>query len=277
MNYKVLAAILLVFIVATTVNAAAPTVGAVTVTNSYTNDLNYFGQPFTLSATASGDINADSECWYFISTGGTPLAGDFNSDTNVCSKTIASVAGNDDFNFSIVVLSGTGDANGTSPTAYYWKDTNAPSVAKTDSGEYTGTRLTLTCSDTATNTGNGSGCATIYYSTDGGTSYSSTTNSSVVVSLSEPGNYDVNYYAVDQIGNTVSSSQTSYTIRQMPVSSCSMIALSLFLVAVGLILFTVMGAFVGKLDVPQLAILLVAVVITLVIAWTIYNTTGCAL
>jgi len=278
MNFKLTSVLLLLVLISVSVFAAAPTVTGVTLTPAYTNDLNYFGTPLNLSLTASGDVNGDSLCWYLITTGGTAIAADWNSDTNICSVTgFTNPAGTGDYNFSMIVQNTVGDANGTSAVEYYWRDTNAPTVAKTDSGSLVGTSLTLTCTDTATNTGLGSGCATIYYSTDGGTTYSSASGSSTTVSMSTVGSFDVNYYAVDNIGNTGTTYQESYTIRQLPVSTCGLIALSLFIVAAALLIFGAMGLNAGGIDIKGFVMILVVVLIVLIIAWTIYGITGCSI
>ena len=274
MNFKYFGIVLVLLLALVgTAYAAAPTVSDVTVSSTYTADKNYFATPVTLSVTASGDVNADSLCWYNVSTGGTDFAGDWNEDTNICSVTLSSVAGTDDFNFAFIVQSGTGDANTTSNEALYWLDTNAPSPTETSSGQYVGTTVTISCSDTATNTGDGAGCKNIFYSTNGGTSYSSTTNSSVTLQLNTIGSYDVNYYVVDNLDNTSATSQTSYTITTMPASSYGMISLALFIAATALVIFAVFGIFNGKLDIEQFIMVLVAVLIVLVVAWTIYSTT----
>jgi hypothetical protein len=273
MNYKIITLLIVLVFIVGTACAAAPTVADVTVSPSYTNDYNYFADSVTISAVASGDVNADSECWYLIATEGTATAGDWNADTNTCSKTIASIGVTDDVNFQIIVLSGTNDANGESPVAYYYLDNNAPTSTATISGIYLGSVVTISCTDAATNTGNGSGCKAIYYSTDGGTNYSSTTSSSVNIQLNEIGGYDVNYYVVDQLDNTSATSQTSYTITSMPASNYGMIALALFMTAVALVVFAIFGIFAGKLDMTQFFSILVAVLITLLVAWTIYGTT----
>ena len=275
MDFKQVGIILLTLtLLIGTACAAAPTISDLTVSPTYTNDKNYFDFPVTLSATATGaDLNADNLCYYYVSTGGTAFDADWNGDTNTCSVTIASGEGVDDWNFSISVQSSTLDANGDSPVSYYWRDSNAPNVSETSSGEYLGSTVTITCADVATNTGDGSGCKTLYYSTNGGTSYSSTTQDNVTIQLNEIGSYDVNYYAVDNLDNTTSTSQTSYTITSMPASNYAMISIALFIAAVSLVIFAVMKIFRSELSMEQFIGILVAVLIALLVAWTIYGTT----
>jgi len=258
------------------VMAAAPTVGLPTISPTYTNDLNYFDNPFSISATASGDVNGDSVCWYFISTGGTPIAGDFNSDTNVCSKTGITVAGNDDFNFSVIVQNTVGDANGTSPTAFYYRDSNAPTTALTRvSGNPT--TITLTCTDTATNTGNGAGCKSIRYWINGGAEQTISAASGSFT-ISTPGNNTVEYCSYDNLDNngcaTLIASSTFY-VGDITSSACTILNLVFIVVAalvlVGVVVFGLAAGLDAKQIIP-IVIMAIIVIIAIIIMGEVLST-----
>ena len=257
-------AILLMF--STLVLAAAPTVGLPTVSPSYTNDLNYFKFPVTITALASGDVNGSSLCWTLISTGGTALASDFNSDANTCSLTIASSAGTGDFNFSVIVQNTIADANGTSPTAFYWRDSTAPTTSYSVTQVGQTRTVTLTCTDSATNTGLGSDCNLTQYRVNSG---AWTTYSTPFV-LSTLGTNTVDFNSTDNLSNVETTVSLSIYVGSVTSSGCGILNLAplviaaVLLIAIGFVM-TQGGGALNSSTIVMLVIVAVSTVIAIII------------
>ena len=203
MNNKLLWIPVMVLMLISFSFAAAPTVGDLILSNSYTTDRNYFAFPLDINAVATGaDLNADNLCYYVLTTGGAASPASWDGDTNNCYVKGLTVAGGDDYNFAMIVQSSTLDANGTSPVTYTWRDNNAPYITYTKTGNNFGTTYNFTCTDSATSTGDGSGCASIVYSTNGGDTNITVNGSTASVRLDAVGDYTITYYSVDNLGNT---------------------------------------------------------------------------
>jgi hypothetical protein len=219
MKFWNIATILTILLFATTVFAAAPTVGLPTISNSYTSDKNYLDVVTDINAVAVG-TSFDGNC--YISINDTNLKGTFNTDTNTCGRNYSTITPNDDLNIMVIVST---DANGYSPIAYYWKDSNAPVSTASVSDQKTGGYLTISSTDVATNTGNGSGVATIYYNIDGGAfkTYSSR------VTITGVGTRTITYYAVDNLGNDENAvyglNTATLTVSGGGAVTCGMVSL----------------------------------------------------
>jgi len=264
MNYKIIGVLfVLLFIIST---ASAVTISVPTVSPSITSDRNYFEFPVTLTSTGSADINADSDCWFFVSDGGIALAGDWNTITDLCTLTIASAAGKDDYNFSVRIDNTAKDVNVSSDNnAFYWRDSNAPeSTINVTEHSTTNATVTITATDVATDIGTGSGVANIYYNYNGGAwqTYSSP------LSISTIGLTTINYYAIDELDNNVGSEAYALTLAGGGTVTCTLINLfPLLLMAIafvgggGLMAYRKMGTGEIKAMVTYIITLIIGVVI----------------
>jgi hypothetical protein len=135
------------------------------------------------------------------------FAADWNSDTNRCTLTGYSSAGVDDFNFSMIVSSNARDANATTPTVFAWRDSNAPVSSAVFDNDIT---VTITPTDYATNTGNGSGIKNIWYRINGGTWTDAGAVTSYGVVVTENGSNTIDYYSIDALDNNEASQDQNY-------------------------------------------------------------------
>lgn len=165
MNNKILIAFALILFLSLNVFAAAPTLSAITASPVYATDHNYSNwkptDMVTLSALVTGaDLNKDG-CGYAINGSWTyPTAIDLNLDTNILSYTVNTITIND-INWGLRCTNTSAETGYSFRTLYL--DANAPSATITTSKN----TATITCTDVATNTGNGSGVKGILYSVNG--------------------------------------------------------------------------------------------------------------
>ena len=273
MNYKILGTIFILLFILGSTFAAAPTVSDLVLSNSYTNDRNYFSFPLDINAVATGDVNADSICWYQLTTGGSAYAATFDSDNNNCYVSGLTVAGGDDYNFAMIIQNDAQDANGTSPVLYTWRDDNAPSIAGVVTGGIYSKTLTITGTDVATNTGSGSGVATIYYKIGDGAWQSSTSNP-LALNYTTTNSYTIQYYAIDELDNNGFAFLTSstFTVQQAADADCTTIAWA-SLVITTLLCFVVINRFMAMSSTNSMGVnMMVSIAIAVIIGIVVITT-----
>jgi hypothetical protein len=247
---------------------ATITIQAPTVTPTYTTDKTYMDFPIDLNSIVTGtgtDLNSDVSCWYRVSNSDTNFAATWLNDRNTCTLNDYTSAGVDDFNFSMVVQNGAKDANTISDRAYYWLDSNAPITTSsfTDPTNNGGT-MTLTCTDQATNTGNGVGCASTQYRIDDG-SWTAYTSPVVLVALPtiRAGTHTIDYNSTDNFGNTRNAETVTVYIGSMNGAACGVLnILPIVLVAAllgSIVIIVLLGILRGEPLVSNLTLAIMAV------------------
>lgn len=280
MNKKFLGLFLLTLFLFSFTFAAAPTLSAITATPVYATDHNYGNwKPtanITLSTLVTGaDLNKDG-CGYAINGTFTyPTAVDLNLDTNILAYTVMTTT-TDDINWGLSCTNTSGETGFVFRTIYL--DANAPLSGSSFDEVKT---LTLTTSDYATNTGNGSGIKNFYYRINGGTwtDAGAVTQTDLVFSA---GDYTVDFYAIDNLDNNEWTTEgdywtTTFYAGNFDRGSCALTGLfTLILVAGtllalvfgGLIVATAEGSIVDKLKnaMGAIAVTLALILIVYIIA-----------
>ncbi|MEO5351012.1 MAG: hypothetical protein H7836_15415 [Magnetococcus sp. YQC-3] len=186
-------------------------------------------------------------------------AGSFNTPT--AGQTIQ---GTRTYTLDLNVKDENGDAHGANPPkiSLYWsRDAN--------------TRLTLITSDTNIDNATGIVCADKNFLITRNCTYSWSVPD--YQTMTNEGYYlDVNWSyfnpTADRYISTYFSTNEFLVNQPVPSSIATMIALSLFIVAAGLAAFAVMGIFLNRIDLHQFIAMVVVVLITLMIGWTLYGT-----
>ncbi|MEO5350109.1 MAG: hypothetical protein H7836_10740 [Magnetococcus sp. YQC-3] len=175
------------------------------------------------------------------------------------------VYGTRTYTFDFNIMDENGDAHHTHPpiiNIYWSRDTN--------------TRNTLIISDTNLDNSTSISCADA--------NFVNTTNCTYAWAVPDYQTMTNDDYYLDAnwcfwVSADVNAYQCRYfstgafmVLQPVPSSIATMIALSLFIVAAGLAAFAVMGIFLNRIDLHQFIAMVVVVLITLMIGWTLYGT-----
>jgi hypothetical protein len=267
MNNKLFFVIGLALLMSMSVFSAAPTLSAITATPIYATDHNYGNwkptNNITLNTLVTGaDLNKDG-CGYAINGSWTyPTAVDLNTDTNILAYTIMSTT-TDDINWGLSCANTSGEEGFAFRTIYL--DANSPLSGASFDNDST---LTLTTSDYATNTGNGSGIKNLFYRINDGTwvDLGAVTQSDLVLGV---GNYVVDYYAVDNLDNNEWVTEGDYwttTFSVQKVSDCGTFVWIAGLLMIMLAYFVVMRLMNGQFDSKTIG-LVVGIIIAIYIIY----------
>ena len=210
MKTKFILVLITMLFISTFSFATAPTVADLTFSpEMVTNDLNYFTFPLDINAVATGDdLNADVLCFYKITTGSDAIEATWDSDSNTCMVEGLTSGAGDDWNFSMIVQSSTLDANGTSNEYVAWRDSTAPTVV----GSYATNEVTITATDVATDTGDGAGVKSIFYSLDGDVWASVNDSTLTITDVDSAGAHSLDYYVIDNLDNNTEDANYDFVV-----------------------------------------------------------------
>jgi hypothetical protein len=256
---KILMLIALVFIVSTSVFAAAPLMGPMSVTPIYTTDHNYskWTNPYTMTISSyvlgsSIDINS---CQYTINNGFSwvNIPNNFNSDTNIVTAQIQNSGTNNKI-FGLQCADGLGNM-ATPVLRELYLDVSAPQTTILYNGNDT---ISYVSYDRSTSLGIGSGTKRIYYSIDGGewayVPYSQGTISTRILSA---GRHTVLYYGMDNLDNNEMTFRennpqyVAFEITRFGNNICGFTNLMILVLIAGIliaILITGLSIYNGNLD-----------------------------
>jgi len=274
MDFKNFLIVALMLMLCLNVFAAAPVITAVTASPISVTDHNYsnWKSPnyMTLRAAVTGaDLNKDG-CGYAIDGSWSyPTGTDLNLDTNVYTIIVQALA-EDDTNWGISCTNTAGETGYFFRTIYL--DANAPLSGSSFDGTST---LTLTTSDYATNTGNGSGIQDLYYRINSGTwtSAGAVTQTDLVLT---PGNYTIDFYAIDNLDNNEWATEgdywtTTFYVGAVTNSACGLINLIPIILAAILLIGILMALKLGVQITPEIVTALVIAAVVGVIAIIVYS------
>jgi hypothetical protein len=267
---------LAIILLTSTAFAAAPVLSDFQYDKNAVADHNYgnwITSSMYIQAKVTGaDLNKDN-CWYGIDGTFTQSANDMNTDTNIFRTGLNVPALTDDVNWCLMCINES-DENSNQLCQTIYGDGTPPTTAATFDDAFT---ITLTATDAATTTGNGSGVKRIFYSLDGDP-WLGSTNNPTTIRVTDPGSHRIYFCSMDNLDNNECVSdmrEKPFTVRGVSNSACQIFDLVPLILAAILLISLVIAIKVGaQIDaglVPLLVMGAIIVIIAIIVYTTILN------